>query len=164
MEAQKQSFVWPVQNPLKQVICNNTYTYNITSKSENSKFYVPIVKDYMDLSKGVWNVSLDTYVIKNNGARTADTILDISTNMVSGFLHNRKENTNNAQNICLGKIFLICPAHMTIGGPFEKKWFTVSSNREFCKFEIFVQQNHLTTVQTSLELEFEMTFMFQRIV
>jgi hypothetical protein len=164
MEAQKQSFVWPVQNPLKQVICNNTYTYNINSKSENSKFYVPIVKDYMDLSKGVWNVSLDTYVIKNNGARTADTILDISTNMVSGFLHNRKENTNNAQNICLGKIFLICPAHMTIGGPFEKKWFTVSSNREFCKFEIFVQQNHLSTVQTSLELEFEMTFMFQRIV
>jgi hypothetical protein len=52
---------------------------------------------------------------------------------------------------------------MVTGGPFEKKWFNVQTNREFSNFEIYVQQNALSHPLTSLELEFEITFLFQRI-
>ena len=161
-EMKKMPYVWLLTNPLKQVICRNTYTYNMNSKSEESKFFVPVVKDYMDLSKGIWNVSLDTYVIKTNH-NAADIVLDISTNLVSGFLFDKKKNTNESRNVCLGKIFLVSPPYMVTGGPFEKKWFNVQTNREFSNFEIYVQQNALSHPLTSLELEFEITFLFQQI-
>lgn len=156
------SHVWLLNNPLKQITYTNTYTYDSTKKIEKSKFFVPIVSNYMELAKGVWNVSLDTYVIKN-GDCNADTILDVSTNLVNGFFFDKQKNTHETKHACLGKIFLQNGPHLAIGGPFEKKWFTIQSNREFLNFELYVKQNPLATMHTSLELDFEITLLFQRI-
>ena len=88
-EARNMSHVLLLNNPLKQITYTNTYTYDITKKVEKSKFFVPVVTDYMELGKGVWNVSLDTYIIRNSD-NGADTILDISTNLVNGFFFNKQ--------------------------------------------------------------------------
>lgn len=161
-EARNMSHVLLLNNPLKQITCTNTYTYNNTNKLEKSKFFVPVVRDYMELAKGVWNVSLDTYVIRNSD-NAADTILDISTNLVNGFYFDKLKNTHETKYACLGKIFLQNAPNYTIGGPFEKKWFTVQSNRDFLNFELHVKQNPLVTMHNSFELDFEITLLFQRI-
>lgn len=163
MEDTKNMFyTWLLNNPLKQITCNHTYMFDINTKNETSKFFVPVVKEYMDLSKGIWNVSLDTYVFKNSET-AADTILDVSTNLVSGFLFDKTKNTHETKNVCLGKVFLVSPPHLVVGGPFEKKWFTVETNREFSNFEIYVKQNNLAIEHNSLQLEFEISLLFQRI-
>ena len=155
-------YTWALNNPLKQILFTNNYTYNSNSKSEKNQFFVPTVKEYMDLSKGIWNVSLDTYVIKNLDY-AVDTVLDISTNLVSGIKFDKLRNTHESSNACLGKIFLYVSPNMHFSGPFEKKWFTVQSGRDFANFEFYVKQNPLATKETSINFDFEISFLFQRI-
>jgi hypothetical protein len=161
-EEKNMTHVWLVNNPLKQIIWEEKYIYNRNSKSEKIKFFVPIVQEYMDLSKGVWNVSLDTYVIKNLDY-AVDTVLDISTNLVSGIRINKSANTHESQNVCMGKIYLFAAPNTVTAGPFEKKWFTVQCGKEHSNFELYVKQNFLADKLNSLILDFEISFLFQRI-
>jgi hypothetical protein len=156
-----------LNNPLKQVVWSGTYTFSRNQKDEQSKFFIRMVKEYMDLSKGIWNVTLDTYIVKSTLPDPVDTVLDVSTNLVSGFQSDQKTNTHESKNVCLGKMFLITSQGQATGGPFEKKWFTVASGREFSNFELHIKQNPLAVKPKdhgiAYNLDFEITLLFQRI-
>jgi hypothetical protein len=166
-----------LNNPLKQIICTGKYTLEVAyanpilksprQEKEESKHYIKLVKEYMDLSKGVWNVTADTYVYRINKPNSssgydADLTLDVSTNLVTGYSVDNETNTHQSRPVCLGQ-FSATSTAASWRGSFEKKWFTVDTGREFFNFELYVQKNQLAVYGPLYDIDFEISFLFQRI-
>jgi hypothetical protein len=116
----------------------------------------------MDLTQGIWNVSLDSYIYKLKKTIRVDTIFEVSTSLCTSFESVQGKNLNKAVFTRLGSIHAISPANISNFGPFEKKWFLVEPAES--EFELFITQNKMSQMQIpSLVVEFDISFLFQRI-
>lgn len=154
-------------NPLKQIRHVASYEASYDSSTsiflENkNKWNVNIVPQYMDLTQGIWNVSLDSYIYKLKKPIRVDTIFEVSTSLCTSFESVQGKNLNKAVFTRLGSIHAISPANISNFGPFEKKWFLVEPAES--EFELFITQNKMSQMQIpSLVVEFDISFLFQRI-
>jgi hypothetical protein len=149
-------------NPLKQVRYVASYVAENKSSFEEiqNRWNVSIVPQYMDLTKGIWNVSLDSYVYKSK--TQIDTVFEISTNLSFCYESVQGTNLNKSALTRLGSIHSFSPGNVANFGPFEKKWFLVEPADS--QFELVISQNKLSIMRTPrLEVEFDLTFLFQRI-
>jgi hypothetical protein len=117
-------------NPLKQVRYRSVYkAQNRLSNYEEieNKWSVNIVPQYIDLTKGVWNVSLDSYVYKVSLPQvgTIDTILEVSTSLCTSYQSIAGKNLDKTVCTRLGSIHVYSKANLANFGPFEKKWFMI---------------------------------------
>jgi hypothetical protein len=151
-------------NPLKQIRFVAAYKANNGSKlvETENKWTVNIVPQYMDLTKGIWHVSLDSYVYKCNSPLKIDTIFEISTSLCTSFESIQGTNLNQSVFTRLGSIHAFSPANLCNYGPFEKKWFLVEPADS--QFQLFITQNKMSVINVpSVEVEFDISFLFQRI-
>ena len=153
----KMSTVKIISNPLKVVKFTGTFVQK--SGSESAPFYLPIIPAYLDVTKGVWNMSLDTYCIKVKKPTDANLILEISSSAITAYENLDLTGRHVSVAAPLGHIYIITQGDQTVFGPFEKKWFTVEENSH--GIDMFIKQNKLSTLPI-LEFDFEITVLFQR--
>ena len=146
-----------ISNPLKVVKVTGTFVQN--SDSDTTPFYVPIIPAYLDITKGVWNMSLDSYCVKVHKPSTANLVLEISSSAVTAYEELDQTGRHVSVSAPLGHIFLFSQDGQASFGPFEKKWFTVEENSH--GLYLFLKQNKLSKLPV-LELDFEITVLFQR--
>jgi|APCry1669189241_1035207.scaffolds.fasta_scaffold137567_1 hypothetical protein len=154
-------------NPLKQVRYRSVYkAQNVQSNYEEieNKWKVNLVPQYMDLTKGIWNVSLDSYIYKISSPQTVtfDTILEISTSLCTSYQSIAGKSLNKTVFTRLGNIHVYSKANLANFGPFEKKWFMVDNVNNH--FDLHVTAHELSFMRLpKIEIEFDISFLFQRI-
>jgi hypothetical protein len=148
-----------VNNPLKQVKFKGTY--KIDGQTEDNKFHINIVPAYMDLNKGIWNVALDTYCYLVKEPNQLETVFDVKTSLVTGYEYLPNSNQHISTSVTLGNIYAVALKTTSFFGNFDRKWFTVENGSGY-GFELILNQHYLTK-QVKVEMEFEVSFLFQRI-
>lgn len=151
-------------NPLKQIRFEALYKASNGSVfvEHEHKWNITVVPEYMDLTTGIWNVTLDSYIYKLKVPNKIDTVFDISTNLCTSYQTEAKTNLNRSVFTRLGCIHAVSPLNLANFGPFEKKWFLVEPKER--QFQLFINQNKMSVSNTpKLEVEFEISFLFQRI-
>lgn len=154
-------------NPLKQVRYRSVYkAQNRLSNYEEieNKWSVNIVPQYIDLTKGVWNVSLDSYVYKVSLPQvgTIDTILEVSTSLCTSYQSIAGKNLDKTVCTRLGSIHVYSKANLANFGPFEKKWFMIDNVKNH--FDLNVNAHELSfTRYSKIEIELDISLLFQRI-
>lgn len=151
-------------NPLKQIrfvtLYEASYTSNLIEKEY--KWSVNICPEYIDLTRGLWNVSLDSYVYKCTQPRKIDTIFEISTSLCTSFQQIQGTGLNTSVYTRLGSIHAFSDANLSNFGPFEKKWFFVEESDN--RFELFITQNKMSAMNVAeLQVHFDISLLFQRI-
>jgi hypothetical protein len=149
-----------INNPLKVIKIKGTFK-DPEEQNYNNTNSLEIVTSYMDLSKGVWNLSLDTYALKSNDdSKHLDCVLEVSTNFVSSFEYTKNTQSYQSTPAILG--------HMSGFGTlktfdhFEKKWFTLENAGTGNMFSLYLKQNEIFK-KTPVNLNYELTILFQRI-
>ncbi len=148
-----------LNNPLKVIKIKGTFK-DPENEHDNTNL-LPLVTSYMDLSKGVWNMSLDTYALKsNNETKHLDCVLEVSTNLVNSFEY--IGHTQNFQSVpaILGHMFGF--GSLKTFDHFEKKWFTVEDASMGSTLSVYLKQNAIFKT-TLLDVDYELTILFQRI-
>lgn len=151
-------------NPLKQIRFVTLYeaSYNSKLVENEYKWSVNICPEYIDLTRGIWNVSLDSYVYKCREPRKIDTIFEISTSLCSSFEQIQGTSLNKSVCTRLGSIHTFSDAGLSNFGPFEKKWFLVEESDS--RFELYITQNKMSVMNVaSLKVDFDISLLFQRI-
>ena len=149
-----------LNNPLKIITVKGTFTVPETNSSND--IFVNIVPSYMDLTKGVWNLSLDSYAIKTNegGKSKLDCVLEVSTNLVSAFEYQAGKSNYNSFSAPLGHMFGFGTTKSF--DHFEKKWFTIDENASGNQLQLYIKQKQIFKVP-KLNISYEITILFQRI-
>ena len=164
-----------INNPLKQVHFTGSYVAKfgrVQSKGlnkfvEEKDFRVNLIPHYMDIQKGVWNVTLDSYMYQcKTSSAYENTVLDISTSLVTSYITDVKTGCVKSRPASLGRIYITRTAPNQAmgchGGSFEKKWFTIEQQQE--SFQVTIKQHEFCVVPLDiLEIDFEISFLFQRI-
>ena len=146
-----------VSNPLRSVTCR--YQFTSTQTSAECK----INKALIDLSQGVWTVTVDKVILQNVGPYPLKTIFDITTNLASTY----KVAPNGSvysTNQCLTSF----QANLTqknesqLFTPFPQNFFTVRSfqHEEFC---LLLFPNELSA-NDNFKVEAEIRLLFQRMM
>lgn len=144
-----------LSNPLKVVKCKGTF-----QEGQKDYFNVPIIPTYMDLTKGVWCISLDTYTVKFNKPDEIETVLEISSSVATNYEPLEETGRHVSSHTPLGHIYAVGSKDVCLFGNFEKKWFLVEEH-PFGFVEIYIKQSSLCKVE-KLEFSFEFTLLFQR--
>jgi hypothetical protein len=159
--------VLSANNPLKQLKFAETYLavdgQILQRYTEVQKeWQVSIVPHYMDLSKGVWNVALDSYFFKIKAPADVNTILEVSTSLVTSHETVPGQNRFRPYQTKLGTIHVIGRQGDVNFAPVYPKWFTVE--RRDTSFQLEISQHPMSIFAVErLEIDFELTFLFQRI-
>jgi hypothetical protein len=149
-----------INNPLKVIKIKGTFK-DPEEQNHNNTNCMEMVTSYMDLSKGVWNLSLDTYALKTNDqSKHLDCVIEVSTNFVSSFEYIK--NTQNYQSVpaILGHMYGFGTTKTF--DHFEKKWFTLENAGSGNMFSLYLKQNDLFKT-TPVNANYELTILFQRI-
>lgn len=149
-----------INNPLKVIKMKGTFKYPEDRNDANIN-YLEIVPSYMDLSKGVWNMSLDSYALKTNDeSKHLDCVLEVSTNFVNSFEYIQL--TRNFQSVpaVLGHMYGF--GTVKTFDHFEKKWFTVENTGFGNSLSLYLKQNEIFKT-TFINVNYEITILFQRI-
>ena len=149
-----------LNNPLKIIKCRGTFKEEPNKRNE---LFVSLIPTYMDITKGVWNMSLDTYAMKTNKTdNPMNTVLEVTSNLVTSYKYN-SENSDTFESTpaILGHMFGFGVNKSF--DHFEKKWFTIE-NAYACgpMLRLMFNQNELFKT-TPVDLTFEITILFQRI-
>jgi hypothetical protein len=142
-----------VNNPLKIV--------KVTGKINgiNNTLSAELVKGYLDLAKGSWVVTLDTYCLKVLNPEHVDTVFELSTPL-SNVMKFSQENLRPSSDFAtLGHIYVNCHKTDFSFGHFEKKYFPVDSPSN--RLQIVCKAIPMTQ-QSSQEIDMELTILFQR--
>lgn len=85
-------------NPLKQLRFEALYKASSGSVfvENEHKWNITVVPEYMDLTTGIWNVTLDSYIYKLKVPNKIDTVFDISTNLCTSYQTEAKTNLNRS--------------------------------------------------------------------
>ncbi len=114
----------------------------------------------MDITKGVWNISLDTHAIKSNIEAPLDCVLEICSNLVTSYKYtNENSDTYESTPAILGHMYAFSSKKSF--DHFDKKWFTVDPVFGPV-LRLIIKQNALFKVN-KIDLSFELTILFQRI-
>jgi len=142
-----------LNNPLKII--------KVKGKINKDKKIIPVnlVPAYMDLSRGIWNISLDSYCFKVIEPAQLETVYEISATLCTTleFGENQRQSSGLAT---LGHIDADCPKDRFLFAHFEQKWFTVD-NPNSTHFEVYCKAIDMTK-QDNAEIELEITILFQR--
>ena len=149
-----------VNNPLKIIQCKGTFKESQNNPTQNSIF-VNLIPSYMDVTKGVWNICLDSYALKSNTETPLQCVLEVSTNLVTSYKYNSDNyDTYESSAAIMG--------HMSGFGTkktfdyFDKKWFTIDSLMIGPVLKVMLKQNDIFKMPT-IDVSYNMTVLFQRI-
>ena len=143
-----------VSNPLKSVCCRHQFSSTTTTAD------CKINKALIDLSQGVWTVTVDKVILRNVASNRLKTIFDITTNLASTY----KVAPNGAvyaTNQCLTSFDTnLEKEEFQLVTPFPQNFFTVRSYQQE-QFNIHLFPNELSAVE-SYKVEAEIRLLFQR--
>lgn len=147
-----------LSNPLKVVKVSGVYEEKSTTTNDNY-FNIPVVLPYMDISKGIWNLSLDTYIVKAKKPDQIETVVEVSSSGVTSYEFVEETGRHMSIPAPLGHIYTVVPKDNFIFGSFDKKWFTIDDTS--FGLQLFLKQSKLSKVD-ELKFDFEITMLFQR--
>lgn len=90
-----------LKNPLK------TIKIKCQINKDNEAEIVTLVSDYLDITEGVWEVSLDTYCYKVNSPDFLETVYEVSTSLCTGCELDKSTNEYRTNNTVLGHIHAV---------------------------------------------------------
>lgn len=142
-----------INNPLKIVKVTG-----ILNKDQDV-LHVNLVPAYMDLSKGIWCLSLDTYCFKAIAPAQLETVYEISSTLSTSMQLGSTFLPVSGLAI-LGHMYAVSPKDNFFFGNFERKWFTID-NPNSSHFELICKQIGITKQETA-QVSVEITILFQR--
>lgn len=145
-----------INNPLKIIKCSGTFKEELNI----NEYYINLIPTYMDISRGIWNISLDTYCIKSTTATPLKCIVEVSTNLVTAYKY-KGTNNDTFESIPAPLGHMVAYDTMKSFEHFEKKWFTIESGSGGA-FKLMLSQNE-TMKEKDVNFQFEITILFQRI-
>jgi hypothetical protein len=153
--------VIPVDNPLKSV----TVKKNIVSSEETILVNLP--KDYINLSVGTWQVSLDysVAVVKNHGQ--FDALYEIKTSLVTGIELGENKRWTSDYAVLGHLLYKPRASGSTISFDFKeyKPRFFVVDTAQADSFRVYLKRNEFLKPKSVKENDFnlELGFQFRRI-
>lgn len=126
---------------------------------DNEIIHFNLVPAYLQLNRGVWNMSLDTFCFKVIGPSQLQTVYEISSSLCTCL--QLGENLMPISGLAtLGHMFALCEKNTFMFGEFERKWFTVDNpNSTF--FDVICKPIDMTK-QVDADIQLELTILFQR--
>jgi len=142
-----------INNPLKIVKVKG-----VINKG-NEFLNVNLVPAYMDLNKGIWNLSLDTYCFKVIAPAQLETVYELSTTLCTSI--EVGDTYLPASGLAtLGHIYAVAPKDTFLFGHFERKWFTID-NPNSSYFRLICKPIEMIK-QDDSDIVVEITMLFQR--
>jgi hypothetical protein len=147
-----------LNNPVKSVTCRHKFTNSETVAT------CKIFKELLDLGQGVWQMCVQSVLIKNNTPNTKlNTVFDLKTNLSSSY--KQVQGSAVAINETLTSLEFRCNfGDFKLISPAPKIFFTLN-NRPNDSFKIFFSENELLSRAGSVyKVEVEIRFLFQRMI
>jgi hypothetical protein len=147
------SVVSVVQNPLKVIKLSGKIN------KDNDCLRRQLINAYLDLSKGNWIMSLDSYSFKVFTPEHLETVYEISSPFCTSISFDLQSRTAISDFALLGHIYAVCPKGQFYFGNFERTWFSIDIPST--DFKIICKQTQMTK-QPNAEIDIELTVLFQR--
>jgi hypothetical protein len=147
------SVVNVVQNPLKVI------KLSAKINKDNDSLRTQLIKAYLDLSKGNWITSLDTFCFRVYNPVQLETVYEITSPMCTSISFDHDSKTAISDFALLGHIYAVSPKDQFYFGSFERTWFSVdipSTDLKICCKQM------LMTKQPTAEIDLQLTVLFQR--
>ena len=153
-----------IENPLKTIKVKHAILKK-NSQINNFQFNVELEPNYIDLSTGIWNVAIAQFILINNG-NILSTVIDISTNLCFQTAKNPYEQFSQAETkfVPLKSIAILDLKHgrFTFDQFHPPLFFQVEKGNNY---SFIVNYSEVPSLQNEkLNLEVELTFLFQRLV
>ena len=146
-----------LNNPIKSITCRHKFNNLDTVAS------CKIFKELLDLDQGVWQVAVQSVIIRNLVRSKLTTVFDLKTNLTSSY--KQVQGQAVSVNETLTSIECRCKEMDFVFFRPSQTFFFTLNNRPNDHFKIFFAENELFSVlKTVFNVEVEIRFLFQRML